>query len=251
MASISYSASAQTAEKAPVGPLRVSFVFPMYNEKDNIATCVSMAHDVGQALFAQTEIIVVDDASTDGSGELAESLKPRFPELRVVHHRTNKKLGGALRSGFAAATLDWILYIDSDLPVDMWDVRRALPLLQEADVVIGYRIGRAEGFRRELMSFVYNRLIRATTGLRVRDVNFAFKLFPASLAKKTKLTSEGSFIDAELLIEARRAGLRIAELGLEYHERTAGVSTLASYRVVLKVLGEMSTYLLRRRRKGD
>jgi glycosyltransferase involved in cell wall biosynthesis len=220
----------------------LSFVFPMYNEIGNIETCVSEALRVGYKITDNLEIVVVDDASTDDCGALADTLATRHPELKVIHHAKNRKLGGSLRTGFAAATKDWVLYIDSDLPIQMDDALLAVPLTQNADMVIGNRQGRAEGPKREIMSFVYNRLIRVLFGLSVRDVNFAFKLFRRAILEQITLQSEGSFIDAELLIETHNAGFTIAEIPLRYYERTAGVSTLASGGVVVKILHEMADY---------
>ena len=220
----------------------LSFVFPMYNEIGNIERCVELALDTGRKITNDLEIVIVDDASTDGCGALADQLAVKHPELRVVHHAKNRKLGGALRTGFATATKDWVLYIDSDLPIQMDDALKAIPLTANADMVIGNRHGRAEGPKREIMSFVYNRLIRVLFGLKVRDVNFAFKLFRRAILERVTLQSEGSFIDAELLIETHKAGFTIAELPMRYYERTAGVSTLASSGVVWKILHEMAAY---------
>ncbi len=235
-------AETQTATGTMAKLPGLSFVFPMYNEIGNIETCVSEALRVGRRVTDNLEIVVVDDASTDGCGALADTLAARHPELKVVHHAKNRKLGRSLRTGFAAATKDWVLYIDSDLPIQMDDALLAIPLTQNADMVIGNRQGRAEGPKREIMSFVYNRLIRVLFGLSVRDVNFAFKLFRRSILERITLQSEGSFIDAELLIETHNAGYKIAEIPLRYYERVAGVSTLASGSVVVKILGEMAEY---------
>ena len=220
----------------------LSFVFPMYNEIGNVERCVAEALATGRKITSDLEIVLVDDASTDGCGALADQLAERHPEVKVMHHAKNRKLGGALRTGFAAATKDWVLYIDSDLPIEMDDALLAVPLTANADMVIGNRQGRAEGPKREIMSWVYNRLIRVLFGLNVRDVNFAFKLFRRSVLERISLQSEGSFIDAELLIETHKAGFRIAELPLRYFERTAGVSTLGSGSVVVKILHEMADY---------
>ena len=220
----------------------LSFVFPMYNEIGNVERCVAEALATGRKITSDLEIVLVDDASTDGCGALADQLAERHPEVKVMHHAKNRKLGGALRTGFAAATKDWVLYIDSDLPIEMDDALLAVPLTSNAEMVIGNRQGRAEGPKREIMSWVYNRLIRVLFGLNVRDVNFAFKLFRRSILERICLQSEGSFIDAELLIETHKAGFRIAELPLRYFERTAGVSTLASGSVVVKILHEMADY---------
>lgn len=228
--------------KARITLPSLSFVFPMYNEIGNVERCVAEALATGHKITSDLEIVLVDDASTDGCGQLADTLAERHPEVKVMHHAKNRKLGGALRTGFAAATKDWILYIDSDLPIEMDDALLAVPLTANADMVIGNRQGRAEGPKREIMSWVYNRLIRVLFGLNVRDVNFAFKLFRRAVLEQISLQSEGSFIDAELLIETHKAGFRIAELPLRYFERTAGVSTLASGSVVVKILQEMADY---------
>jgi glycosyltransferase involved in cell wall biosynthesis len=223
----------------------LSFVLPMYNEKDNIEKMVAGTLSVGRLVADEIEVVVVDDASTDGSGRIADRLAALHPEVRVVHHKVNRKLGGALKTGFYAASMEYVLYMDSDLPVKMEDIPPALARLGGADMLIGFRISRAEGVKRAVMSWVYNRMIRALFGLKVTDVNFAFKLFRRSLLECITLESEGSFIDAELLIEARRVGARIVEQGFTYYPRVAGVSTLSGMGVVIKIFGEMSRYMSR------
>ena len=222
----------------------LSFVLPMYNEEGNIETAVSEAIRVGYKMAGRIEVIVVDDASTDSSPRIVDRLADIMPEVKVIHHQRNRKLGGALKTGFAAASMEWILYIDSDLPIHMDDALQVLPLTQTSDVIIGWRKSRAESWRREFISKVYNRMIRYLFKLRVRDVNFAFKLFRRSLLDEIVLTSEGSFIDAELLLEIRRLGTNISEIGLDYYPRVAGVSTLAGNRVILTILREMFNYRL-------
>jgi glycosyltransferase involved in cell wall biosynthesis len=225
----------------------LSFVFPMYNELGNIERCVTWAIDVGHKMADDLEIVVVDDASTDGSGALADRLADEHGELRVIHHVVNRKLGGAIKTGLANASKDWVLYIDSDLPIDLNESLRAVsPALEGADLVIGWRRNRSEGIKREIMSWVYNRIIRSLFGLKVIDVNFAFKMIRRDVLRYITLDSEGSFIDAELLIRARRLGATIAEIGLDYYPRTAGVSTLASMSVVMKIFEEMWSFAKRR-----
>ena len=184
----------------------LSIVYPMYNEKDNIPIAISEAIRVGYKIAPKIEVIVVDDASTDGCGAIADTLAERHPEVHVIHHKRNRKLGGSLQTGFNAATMEWVLYMDSDLPIKMDDALNAVPLTDEADVVIGWRKSRAESWRREFISKVYNWMIRTMFDLHVTDVNFAFKLFRREFLDQIILTSEGSFIDAELLLEMQRGG---------------------------------------------
>ena len=226
--------------------MSISFVYPMYNEIGNIEKVVRATHALGKGLLGEFEIVVVDDCSTDGSGQLADRLAGEFPELRVIHHERNRKLGGTLKTGFAAARMDYILYMDSDIPVAFEEVEACLREIETPpDVLTGYRIGRAEGMFREIQSRSYNALLRLVFGLKVRDVNFAFKLFRRDIVSRPP-RSEGSFIDAELLLEATRRGYKIQERGFQYLMRTAGVSTLGSPRVVPQLLGDLAHYRWRR-----
>ena len=112
--------------------------------------------------------------------------------------------------------------------------------LHPSDVVAAYRHSRTgEGVIRLLYSYIYNWLIRVSLGLRVRDVNFAFKLCRRRIFDHVRLSSEGSFIDAELLARADRLGYRIIQFGVDYFPRTHGISTLSSLAVIRKMIREM------------
>ncbi|MBI5836268.1 MAG: glycosyltransferase family 2 protein [Candidatus Eisenbacteria bacterium] len=214
----------------------------MYNEKDNIEEMIFRTLAVAPELADDFEIVVVDDASTDGCGEIVERIARTHPQVRCIRHPVNRKLGGALKTGFAAATKDIAIYTDSDLPIDMNDIKLALPYLGEADLLIGYRLVRTEGLRRRVISKAYNWIIRRLFGLRVRDVNFAFKVLRRRLLEVIELRSEGSFIDAEIILEALRHGFRVREVGMMFYQRTAGKSSLAGTGVILKILAEMWEY---------
>jgi glycosyltransferase involved in cell wall biosynthesis len=222
----------------------ITIVFPMYNEEAYARRAVDAARSVLTAAgITDWEIVIVDDASTDGTPALAEAMAREDSRVRVVHNPVNRRLGGALRAGYAAATKDLVFYTDADLPVDLAELPRAVRLLeyQQADVVAAYRFDRtSEGLVRALYTLCYNHLIRTVFGLRVRDVNFAFKLFRRSILEKFTLTSEGSFIDAEFLLRARKAGCAIIQIGLDYFPRTRGTSTLASLPVIFAILRDMA-----------
>ena len=215
----------------------------MYNEEAYVRRAVAAARAVLVAALPDWEMVIVDDASTDGTAALADALAREDPRVRVIHNPVNRRLGGALRAGYAAATKDLVFYTDADLPVDLEVLPRAVRLLeyQQADIVAAYRFDRtSEGLVRALYTFTYNHLIRTLFGLRVRDVNFAFKLFRRSVLEKFTLTSEGSFIDAEFLLRARKAGCVIIQIGLDYFPRTRGTSTLGSVPVILSILRDMA-----------
>ena len=221
----------------------VTVVYPMFNEEAYVERAVAAARAVLERASMDFEIIVVDDASTDGTAAIAERLAREDPRVRLLRNPMNLKLGGALRAGYAAATKDLVFYTDADLPIDLEELPRAVRLLeyQQADVVAAYRHDRtSEGWLRTVYTFTYNLMIRTLFGLKVRDVNFAFKLFRRSVLARFPLKSQGSFIDAEFLLRAKKHGCPIIQIGLDYFPRTRGLSTLASFGVIATMLGEMA-----------
>jgi len=224
-------------------PPSLSVVIPMYNEEAYVERSLAAARAALEQMGCPWEIVVVDDASTDGTGALADRLSAADARVRVIHNPVNRRLGGTLRAGYAAATKDLIFYTDADLPVDLGELPRAVRLLeyQQADLLAGYRFDRtSEGMHRALYTIGYHVLIRLLFGLRIRDVNFAFKLFRRSLLRRIELKSEGSFIDAELLLRARKAGAVMIQLGLDYFPRTRGPSKLSSLGVIAAIVREMA-----------
>jgi glycosyltransferase involved in cell wall biosynthesis len=224
-------------------PPSLSVVIPMYNEEAYGVRSVAAARATLEEMGADWEIVIVDDASTDGTGARADRLAAADPRVRAIHNPVNRRLGGTLRAGYAAATKDLVFYTDADLPVDFGQLPRAVRLLeyQQADLLAGYRFDRtSEGLHRALYTIGYHVVIRLLFGLRIRDVNFAFKLFRRSLLQRIELKSEGSFIDAELLLRARKAGAVMIQLGLDYFPRTRGPSKLSSLGVIAAILREMA-----------
>ena len=220
----------------------ISVVFPLFNEEDYVLRAYEAVVEALAPITSDYEIILVNDASTDRTGEIIESLRARDPRVKAVHNAKNLKLGGTLRAGYAVATRDLVLYTDADLPFDLHEVRKAVRLLsvQKADVVSAYRFDRtSEGLLRTIYSFFYNSLVRALFGLAIKDVNFSFKLFKRELLQKFTLKSDGSFIDVEFLCRARKAGAHIIQIGVDYFPRSRGVSTLSSPAVIVKILREM------------
>lgn len=226
----------------------VSVFFPTYNEEENIERSVRGALAALEETGMDHEVIVVNDASTDRTAEIVDRLAAADPHVRAVHLPRNLKLGGALKAGFAASRMELVFYTDADNPIDFTDMTAAFPLVAEGgvEVVTGYRLNRDETLRRKVYSRSYNWLINFLFGFRFRDINFSFKLFRREVLERIDLRSNGSFIDAEILIEARKAGFSIEEVGVRYFPRTAGVSTLASPGVIVRILVELVAYLMTR-----
>lgn len=231
------------------GPRTFSIFFPMYNERENIPKVLAQAEAIVPRLgFSDYEILVVDDGSRDGSADVVAARAAENGRVRLVRHAKNMGYGAALRTGFQSAGCDVVFYTDSDLPVDLGELERALPLLQEADLVIGFRRERHETLRRAVYSRIYNRLMRLLFGVRVRDVNFSFKLVRREVLDRVRLTAGTVFIDGQLLAEAQRLGFRIAELPIEYTPRKVGASSFDSLGAAWDTLVEMLRYRARGRR---
>lgn len=224
----------------------------MWNEEEYLERAVNAATEISEELMAagtisDYEVVIVDDASTDATPRLADEMSAANRRVKVVHHPVNRKLGGSMKSGFEASSGDIVLYTDADLPFDMRELHKALRLMHqyEADVVAAYRFDRTgEGYVRVIYSFFYNLLVRVLFGCRFRDVNFAFKLVRRRVLDRITLQSEGSFIDAELMVSAKKMGMEVVQFGVDYFPRTRGVSTLSSPNVILKILKE--AFALRR-----
>ncbi len=231
----------------------VSLVIPMYNEELNIEHAVAAARESLEKYAGDHEIIIVDDASTDASPRIVARIASEDPHVRVLRHEKNRKLGGTLRTGFAAATKDFVFYMDADIPFDPDVLGRAVRAMEltGADMIAAYRHDRTmEGFKRGVYTLVYNWLIGVLFGWPHRDINFSFKLMKRTVLEAIELRSEGSLIDAELVVKAKNRGFTIQQIGIDYFPRTRGTSHLGSFTVVLKILRELIKLFPEMRRKG-
>ncbi|HMV87864.1 MAG TPA: glycosyltransferase [Blastocatellia bacterium] len=228
---------------SPAGELSVSIIVPLYNEEENLPLLVETIFREFGTDPALLELVLVDDGSRDKTAELALELAQRDPRIRLIQHEHNRGLGGAIRTGLKAANGDLVFYTDADLPFDFSLIPKLVSLAGRNRLVTGYRLNRGEGARRWVLTKGYNFLIHALFGLRVHDVNFACKIIPRRLAQSLDLQSEGSFIDAEILLEARRQGVEIIEHPLVYYPRLLGESTLSRPAVIFVILRELARYI--------
>ncbi len=220
----------------------VSLVVPMFNEEESIGHALACAAEALERFSDDWEIVVVDDASTDRSAELVARESEADPRIRLLRHPLNRKLGATLKTGFAAVRKELVLYMDADLPFDPEALGPAIRALHvtRADLIAGYRLDRTgEGLRRTIYSYLYNTLIGVLFGWPHRDINFSFKLIRREVLAAIELKSEGSLIDAELIVKAKNLGFVIQQLGLDYFPRTRGNSTLSSPAVILKIFREL------------
>jgi glycosyltransferase involved in cell wall biosynthesis len=233
----------------PARVARLSYFFPAHNEEANLAALVDEALATLPSLAETFEIIAVDDGSRDATAAIAGALAEQHPDVvRLVRHPVNLGYGAALRSGFGAARYELVAFTDGDRQFKVADLGRLTERLgrpDAPDVVVGFRIRRADPLVRTLYARAYRLANRLFFGLRATDVDCACKLFRREALAGLHVESGGAFFSAELLIKLRAAGRRVAEVGVPHYPRTAGSATGAKPRVVLRAVRDF--WLLRLR----
>ncbi|MGZ8436958.1 MAG: glycosyltransferase family 2 protein [Candidatus Limnocylindrales bacterium] len=228
---------------------RLSYFFPAHNEAANLEVLVDEALAVLPGLADTFEIIAVDDGSRDATATIAEHLAEQHPGVvRLVRHPVNLGYGAALRSGFAAARYELVAFTDGDRQFKVADLGRLTARLAGADqpdVVVGFRIRRADPLVRTLYARAYRLAIRIFFGLRVTDVDCACKLFRRTALEPIRVESGGAFFSAELLIKLQAEGASVAEVGVPHYPRTAGSATGARPQVILRAVRDFWRLRLR------
>jgi glycosyltransferase involved in cell wall biosynthesis len=217
----------------------LSIVLPAYNEAENVARAVQEVSDVAQNLDLDHEIILVNDGSSDRTGEVARELIGQIPHFRLVEHHPNRGYGGALKAGFAAAIKEWIAFVPADKQFKFSEIERFLEKTDQADIVCGYRADRQDHFVRKLNAFGWNTLVRLLFGYLCRDIDCGFKLFRREILQHVTLTSDGAMIDTEFLAGARARDFCIAEVPVTHLPRVAGAATGANLQVILKAFRDL------------
>lgn len=220
-------------------PVSLSVFFPCYNEEENIVRTTESAVQACRRITDDFEVIIVNDGSKDRTGELAEQLAARIPEVRAAHNNPNLGYGGALQRGFREATKEWVFYTDGDGQFDFDEIPKLFPLLDSHDIGSAYRIGRQDSLVRKLNAFCWGVLVRALLRFHVKDVDCAFKIYPRRLFDEIEMTCMGAMIDTEILVKAARLGYRIGQVGVHHYPRTAGEQTGANLKVITKAFREL------------
>lgn len=228
-------------EAAKGSSVTISLILPAWNESEVIETAIAEADAALRPLAHEYEIIVVDDGSTDGTAALVCAAAENNPSVRLVQHSPNQGYGAALRSGFAAATKDLVVFTDADCQFDLTELDRFVLLSQRYDIVCGYRIDRKDTALRCLYSKVYNQLVRLLLGTGVRDVDCALKMFHRDIVQQLKITGDGFLVNSEILTQAKQRRHSVVEVGVSHRPRTAGTSTV-SIRHIPKVLSSLVRY---------
>ena len=217
----------------------LSIFFPCYNEQDNLENIVAQTLSVAGKLDMDFEIIIVNDGSSDATGRIADEIAAKNSRVKVVHHRMNLGYGAALQSGFKTATGNFIFYTDGDGQFDIREMPPLLSLMEQYDIVSCYRINRQDSFLRKFNGFCWTKLGCLLFGMKIRDIDCAFKLYKREIFDNIELSSSGALIDTEILARAVQKGYRIIQKSVYHYPRTAGRQTGANLRVILRAFKEL------------
>ncbi|HWH33631.1 MAG TPA: polyprenol monophosphomannose synthase [Egibacteraceae bacterium] len=237
--------------------MRPLVVVPTYNEIATLERVVSGA----LAADARLHVLVVDDGSPDGTGDLAEKLALAGDgRVAVLHRRAKSGLGSAYKRGFEwgmARGYDVLCEMDADLSHNPADLARLLAALESADLAIGSRYVRGGGvvdwpLHRRLLSRMGNRYVRLITGMPLRDATAGFRAYRVPVVEEVNLDSlraEGYAFQLEMALRTWRLGFAITEVPITFVERTEGASKI-SRAIVVEALWRAALWGLRGPRRA-
>jgi len=218
----------------------IAIFFPVYRDEGTVESVAMKSLNVLSNIASKYKIIIVDDGSPDGSGDIADKLADKYPDIVSVHHKTNLGYGAALQTGFKySLDYDWICFTDGDNQYDVNELLRISKLFHHYDLIVTFRYSKIYGTLRSFISFVYNFLIRLLFKSHLRDHNCGLKVIRSSVVKDMKLISDSAFIGAEIIINTMVRGYPIGEVGIKTYPRTFGESSVMSMRHILSSIRDM------------
>ena len=220
----------------------ISAVFPAYNDGGTIPSMVLTALMALRQVTDNYEVIVTNDGSSDYTREILDELASRYPELHVIHHAQNQGYGGALRSGFSAATKEWIFYTDGDAQYNPLELVNLTAALHDGiDVVNGYKIVRHDPLIRKIIGRLYHHMMRIAFGFKLRDVDCDFRLIRRSIFDQIELESRSGSICLEMVKKFQDKGFVFAEVPVHHYHRSYGRSQFFNFKRIWRTFVQVST----------
>ena len=217
----------------------ISLFFPVYKDETTVAVMVEKALALLQGLSEEYEVIVVDDASPDRAGAIADELALCHERVRVIHHPVNMGYGAAVRSGLSACTFEYVCFTDGDDQYEVNDFVKLLKLRDRYDLIITFRYRKIYSSARIFISWFYNKLLRFMFRTPFRDVSTGLRMVRRSILSDIELEAASPFIGAELAIKAMLHGYRVGEVGIQTFPRTFGRGSSTSVRNIVATMADM------------
>ena len=221
-------------------PISISVFFPAYNDAPSLPSLIGKTFQVLREHASDYEVIVVNDGSFDQTAQVLARLAEQYaPHLRVITHEKNRGYGGALRSGFAAATKEFVFYTDGDGQYDVGELPKLLALMRsDIGLVNGYKLERNDPWHRICIGNVYNAFARLMFRIRLRDVDCDFRLIRRSMLESIHLTSTSGTICVELVRKLELV-CRVVEVGVHHYPRLHGRSQFFRVRSLAVTLSQL------------
>lgn len=216
--------------------LELSVFLPAFNEEENIKKTILDAQKVLDSIKLKNyELIIVNDGSRDNTGKVVSKLSEGDKRIRLIDHIVNKGYGDALKTGFTSSKYPWVTFMDSDGQFDFSEIIKFLEKTESSDLVLGYRLKRADPFMRKVFTWGWKTLAMIFLDLHVRDYSCGFKLIKKKVFEEIlPLRAEEKVTQIEMLVKAQRKGFRFAEVGVHHYPRQFGMATGANFKVVIK-----------------
>lgn len=222
-----------------MGRESISVVLPAHNEEANIERVVRDSLALLPDITERYEVIVVDDGSTDRTAQVVRGLAEEDGSVRLIQHGHNRGYGAAVWTGLSSSRMDFAFFTDADDQFELSDLRRFVGYAPRYDAVIGYRARRMDRPHRYLLARGWGLLVSCCLGVRVRDLNCAFKLFRRKRLEEIDLLATGALINGELLARLARRGVQMIELPVSHRPRQHGEQSGDRPRVILRALREL------------
>lgn len=219
----------------------VSFFCPAYNDADNLPDLIPNVVEFLQKNAEKFEITIIDDGAKDGTGKVADEMAAKYQNVKVIHHEKNRGYNATLKEGFEGGKYDYVVYTDGDNQYDVREFEPYLHLLENNAILAGYATKKAVSNFRKFQSWIHNTLINILFLSYFRDINCAMKIFKKPVLDKIKINCNpyGAFIDAELVLKAKKLGFKIAQFPVTHYERKSGIASGSKPKVVLNTIKDM------------
>lgn len=219
--------------------ITLSVFFPCYNEALNLQGLVLEAIQVLDSLVRKYEVLIINDGSNDKTGLVADKLSKEYENVRVIHHKKNRGYGAALISGFKHSAYEWVFFTDGDHQFFLYEIETLLSHNDGYELVIGYRAARQDPWHRILYGYTWTQFVRLLFGLKIRDINCAFKLIKKKVLDTVDLHSSGAMINTELMVRTKLRGARVKQVGVSHRPRRHGKQTGGNPKVICKAFIEL------------
>ena len=200
----------------------LSIVLPAYNESENIIETIKESISAAQVCSLEHEIIIVDDGSKDETVSIVRSLVATNNRIRLIENEVNRGYGTTVWRGITEAKHEYVFFTDADGQFNLKELTDFTPFSKEYDAIIGYRKVRSDPFHRKLNAFGWNSLIRLLFGLKVKDIDCAFKLIKREALIDLPIMTGSAMTVAEILIRLHHRGVVFKELPVTHLPRITG-----------------------------